>query len=122
AGRTPIVVGESSTPLVAAAASTTPVPEPPEGYVVEIGDRGAVVAGRDYRGALYGVSSFVQLVHRWGKQTVAVRKASVRDWPFLPIRWVHLYLPGRDQLAFAERYFRDFLLRYKWNGVVLEVA
>jgi len=127
AGRTPIVVGDVSHPAVARAvvAAGPPPPSVPaeaEGYLLDVSGSGAVVAGRDYRGTLYGVSSFVQLVHRWGKQTVAVRRARVRDWPFLPIRWVHVYLPGREQLAFAERYFRDVLLRYKWNGLVLEVG
>jgi hypothetical protein len=123
-GRTPIVVGEASATAVtgAAARSGASVPEAAEGYLVSIDATGAVVAGRDYRGALYGVASFVQLVHRWGKQSVAVRRALVRDWPFLPVRWVHLYLPGRDELGFARRYLRDFLLRFKWNGVVLEVG
>jgi hypothetical protein len=123
-GRTPIVVGEVSRPGVAAATAAhgVTVPEASESYALVVSDAGAVVAGRDYRGALYGVSSFEQLVHHWGRQTVAVRRARVRDWPFLPIRWVHVYLPGREQLSFAERYFRDFLLRYKFNGLVLEVG
>jgi len=128
AGSTPVVVGEASNPVLAAAVARIPgpaaatVPDPADGYLLHVGGSGAVVAGRDYRGALYGVSSFVQLVHRWGKQSVAVRQATVRDWPFLAVRWVHLYLPGRDQLAFAERYLRDFLLRYKFNGLVLELG
>src|SRR6266581_5401477 len=125
AGRTPIVVGEVASAAVAAAvraAGGGAVPDDAEGYLLDVGDRGAVVAGRDHRGALYGVSSFVQLVHRWGKQSVAVRTATIRDWPFLPVRWVHVYLPARDQLAFAERYLRDFLLRYKFNGLVLELG
>jgi hypothetical protein len=126
AGRTAILVGEIASPLIASAlatlAPTSSVPTDKEGYCLHVGDRSAIVAGRDYRGALYGVSSLAQLVQRWGKQSLAVRKATVRDWPFLPIRWVHLYLPGKDQLAFAERYFRDFLLRSKFNGVVLEVG
>ncbi|HEV7503037.1 MAG TPA: glycoside hydrolase family 20 zincin-like fold domain-containing protein, partial [Vicinamibacteria bacterium] len=126
AGRTPIVVGEISAPLLVSAMAAAPagasVPAETDGYALQVGDARAVVAGRDYRGTLYGVSSFVQLVHAWGKQSVAVRKATVRDWPFLPIRWVHLYLPARDQLAFAERYLRDVLLRYKFNGLVLEVG
>ena len=123
-GRTPIVVGEMSSAAVADAAKRTgaAVPEAAEGYLVSIDTTGAVVAGRDYRGTLYGVSSFVQLVHKWGKQSVAVRRSLVRDWPFLPVRWVHLYLPGRDELAFARRYLRDFLLRFKYNGIVLEVG
>lgn len=121
-GRTPIVVGEATAVAAAVARAGATVPEATEGYLLSIDATGAVVAGRDYRGTLYGVSSFVQLVHRWGKQSVAVRQALVRDWPFLPVRWVHLYLPGRDQLGFARRTMRDLLLRFKFNGIVLEVG
>jgi hypothetical protein len=121
---TPLVVGEVGRDPVDAAASSASlaVPEVAEGYALEVGPKGAVLAGRDYRGALYAVSSFVQLVHPWGKRSVTVRHCRVRDWPFLSIRWVHLYMPGRDQLGFARRYMRDFLLRYKWNGIVLETG
>jgi hypothetical protein len=121
-GRTPIVVGEASAVAATVARTGATVPEGAEGYLLSIDSTGALVAGRDYRGTLYGVSSFVQLVHRWGRQSVAVRQAVVRDWPFLPVRWVHLYLPGRDQLGFARRYMRDLLLRFKFNGIVLEVG
>jgi len=123
-GRLALVVGEVSQPLVASAVSRlqATVPEAAEGYLLEVNDAGAVLAGRDYRGALYAGASFLQLVHRWGHQSLAVRKALVRDWPALPLRWVHLYLPGRDQLGFARRYMRDFLLRHKFNGIVLEVG
>lgn len=124
AGKTPILVGPVSAPLVAASAagSVSPSSPGPEGYVLRIDDHGALVAGSDERGALYGVSSFIQLVERWGHQSVAVRKAAVRDWPFLPVRWVHVYIPGRQNLAFATRYLRDFLLRYKFNGLVVEIG
>jgi hypothetical protein len=123
-GRTAIAVGEASHPLVASAAENAgiAVPTTSEGYALAIGAAGGVVAGRDYRGALYGVSSLVQLVERWGQKSIALRRARIRDWPFLPIRWVHLYLPGREQLGFARRYMRDFLLRQKYNGIVLEIG
>ncbi len=110
-GRRPITVGVS-----------TEAPSQDESYLLQVGDDRAVLAGRDYRGTLYAVSSFVQLVAPWGHQSAFVREATVRDGPALPIRWVHLYLPGRDQLPFARRYLRDFLLRYKYNGIVLEVG
>lgn len=123
-GRTPLLVGEAAAPAVAQAAAraSVAVPDAAEGYALEVSESGGLVAGRDYRGTLYGVSSFVQLVHRWGRQSLAVRRARVRDWPFLTIRWVHLYLPGRDQLDFARRYMRDVLVRYKYNGIVLELG
>jgi Glycosyl hydrolase family 20, domain 2/Glycosyl hydrolase family 20, catalytic domain len=124
AGRTPIVVGVVDQPIVAAAVQpdADTVPEAAEGYLLHIDTDAAVVAGRDQRGALYGVSSFIQLVEPWGHRSVFAHQASVRDWPALKLRWVHLYLPAADQLAFARRYLRDFLLRYKYNGIVLEVG
>jgi len=124
AGRMPIVVGEVSSGLIASAAgSLVSSGNPgPEGYALRIDDSGALVAGCDYRGALYGVSSFIQLVHKWGHQSVGVWKGTIRDWPFLSIRWVHVYIPGKEMLPFARRYMRDFLLRYKFNGMILEVG
>src|SRR5258706_12915594 len=61
-------------------------------------------------------------MERWGQKTIAPHHARIRDWPFLPLRWVHLYTPARDQLAFARRYMRDFLLPQKYNGIVLEIG
>jgi hypothetical protein len=110
-GKTPIVVGQGKTDDPA-----------PEGYVLRVEDAGVRIEGSDFRGTLYGVSSFVQLVHPWGKKSVAAWKGTIRDWPSSKIRWVHLYMPGREQMPFARRYMRDFLLRYKFNGIVLEVG
>ncbi len=123
-GKTPIFVGEISTPLISEASSQTISKTNPgaEGYWLQIGARGAVIAGCDYRGTLYGVSSFIQLVHFWGHQSVAVWQATIKDWPFLPVRWVHVYVPGKEMLPFARRYFRDFLLRYKFNGIIMEIG
>jgi glycosyl hydrolase family 20 len=119
----PVVVGtapEGKTPISVGLGS--PTDPGPEGYLLKVDDSGVRIAGSDQRGTLYGVSSFVQLVHAWGHRSVAAWKGSVRDWPFLKIRWVHVYLPGREELPFARRYLRDFLLRYKFNGLVLEVG
>ncbi len=120
--RTAILVGALSAPAVAAQLGSGATCPGPEGYLLRVGDKGALVAGCDERGALYGVSSLVQLVHRWGTRSLAVRKAEVRDWPLLKLRWVHVFLPGQGQLAFARRYLRDFLLRNKFNGLVLELG
>jgi hypothetical protein len=123
-GKTPVFVGEVSTPLMGeVTAKTISKTNPgPEGYWLQISANQAVIAGSDYRGTLYGVSSFIQLVHSWGHQSVAVWQATIKDWPFLPIRWVHVYIPGKEMLPFARRYFRDFLLRYKFNGMIMEIG
>ena len=123
-GSTPILVGTVESDMIREAAGDRVSAEDPgaEGYYMNIDADGALIAGCDYRGALYGVSSFVQLVHKWGKKSVAVRKGQIKDWPFLPFRWVHVYIPGRQALPFARRYMRDFLLRYKFNGLIMEVG
>ncbi|HVN78527.1 MAG TPA: glycoside hydrolase family 20 zincin-like fold domain-containing protein [Terriglobia bacterium] len=122
--RTPIFVGEVTAKLMVppdspAISASSPGPE---GYVLRVSDQGAWITGCDYRGTLYGVSSFILLVHQWGHESIAVWQATIRDWPFLPIRWVHVYIPGKDEMPFAHRYLRDFLLRYKFNGLILEVG
>jgi hypothetical protein len=124
AGSFPILVGAiTSKSIAAAAGSAASASDPgPEGYILRVNDDGALIAGCDYRGALYGVSTFIQLVHQWGKQSVGVRKAVVRDHPFRPVRWVHVYMPGQDMLPYTRRYMRDMLLRYKFNGLILEVG
>lgn len=123
-GKTPITVGEISNSSIAAAVSGKITASDPgtDGYYVNVDDNGALVAGCDYRGTLYGVSTFAQLVHRWTKKSVAARQATIRDWPYLPFRWVHVYIPGRENIPFFKKYMRDFLLRYKFNGMIMEIG
>ncbi len=77
--------------------------------------------GHDRRGAQYAIATLMQLAFSEGKD-VLLRGAEVRDWPYKPVRMVHLYLPGVDNLSYARRYLRDFLLRYKYNGVFVEIG
>jgi hypothetical protein len=92
-----------------------------EGYLLRVTADGADLVGRDRRGAQYAAATMLQLMERRGRDVV-VRGAEIRDWPYKPIRMVHLYLPGQDHLGYARRYMRDFLLRYKYNGIFLELG
>jgi hypothetical protein len=92
-----------------------------EGYLLSITARGAQVIARDARGAQHAAATMIQLVERRERQLV-LRGAEIRDWPHKPVRMVHLYLPGADHLSYARRYLRDFLVRYKFNGLFIEVA
>ncbi|MCJ7630566.1 MAG: glycoside hydrolase family 20 zincin-like fold domain-containing protein, partial [Longimicrobiales bacterium] len=92
-----------------------------EGYLLNVTAQGARALGRDPRGAQHAVATLIQLAERRGSEVV-VRGAEVRDWPHKPIRMVHLYVPGSDHLGYARRYLRDFLVRYKFNGVFIEVG
>jgi hypothetical protein len=92
-----------------------------EGYLLKITADGAEAIGRDRRGAQYAAATMMQLAQRRDRDIV-LRGAEVRDWPYKPIRMVHLYLPGEDHLVYARRYMRDFLIRYKYNGIFVELG
>ena len=97
------------------------VPAKKEGYAVSVTPGGILAVGRDDQGALYAVSTLMQLLElRRGVLYAAA--GAVRDWPYLPIRYVHVYVPGPNGVPFFKRYVRDFLLRYKFNGIILEVG
>lgn len=93
----------------------------PEGYSLNVAPDFALAVGRDSRGMLYAVATMMHLiVRREGK--LFLRGAAIRDWPFLPIRHVHVYVPGKDDVPFFKRYIRDGLLRHKYNGMVMEMG
>ena len=116
AGRVPIEIAVAGQP----GAGRTPADLPgAEGYLLDISAKGGRALGRDARGAQHAVATMIQLVER-RQQEVVLRGAEIRDWPHKPLRMVHLYLPGPDHLGYARRYLRDFLVRYKFNGLFIE--
>jgi len=92
----------------------------PEGYFLQLSDHAVVVAGSDDRGAFYGLQSLRQLIHRQGGK-LQVRGVQVRDWPDKPFRGVYLYVPGRDNIPMFKRFVRDFMARYKYNTLIMEM-
>ena len=92
-----------------------------EGYMLRVSADGVEAIGRDQRGAQYAIATLLQLARKHGPDVI-VRGAEVRDWPYKPVRMVHLYLPGVEHLAYARRYMRDFLVRYKYNGLFVEIG
>ena len=92
-----------------------------EGYVLTVRRNAVTVIGSDSAGALYGASTLLELV---GGRDLGcwIEGCRVRDWPDFPVRGVHVYIPGRDQIPYFRRYMERFLLRYKFNTMILEVG
>ncbi|HET7099871.1 MAG TPA: glycoside hydrolase family 20 zincin-like fold domain-containing protein, partial [Terriglobia bacterium] len=91
-----------------------------EGYFLQASDRAVVVAGSDDRGAFYGLQSLRQLIEKRDGQ-VQIQGVQVRDWPDKPFRGIYLYVPGRDNIPMFKRFVRDFVARYKFNTVIIEM-
>lgn len=92
-----------------------------EGYQIACGSEGVLAAGVDNQGLLYAVSTLVQLAQAQDGQAF-LRGARIIDWPYMKYRYVHLYVPSKDNIPFFKRYVQDFLLRYKYNGIILEIG
>jgi len=91
----------------------------PEGYLLNVGNNLAIVAGYDDQGAFFGFQSLRQLlIEGRGKK---IRGVEVTDWPNMPFRAIRLYVPGPDNIAFFKRFMRDFMALYKYNKVIIEL-
>jgi hypothetical protein len=92
----------------------------PEGYILRAGGRVVLIAGSDEQGAFYGLQSLRQLVKRSENQ-ITVAGVHVRDWPVKPFRGIKLYLPGRAQIPYFNRFVRYFAALYKFNTLQVEM-
>ena len=66
------------------------VPKSPEGYTLEIGERGAVIRSRDVRGLYYGVRTLGNLLRNATKPELP--QCRIADWPSLSIRGMFINL------------------------------
>ena len=93
---------------------------PAEGYKLVCGVSGATIVGAGVAGCMYGASTLAQLARR-GEAGLEIAAARVHDWPYKPLRGVHLYMPGRDEIGF----FKDmltWLASLRYNTLMLEVG
>ena len=90
-----------------------------EGYILHVNANSIVIGGWDDAGAFFGLQSLRHLLEVGkGKNIQGVK---VRDWPSFPFRAIRLYIPGPENMAFFNRFLRDFMALYKYNKVVLEL-
>lgn len=93
---------------------------PAEGYLLHAQAGRVVIAGKDERGAFYGLQSLRSLLAQ-REALLRIRGVTIRDWPDKPFRGIYLFLPGRQNIAFFKRFVRDFMALHKYNTLILEV-
>jgi hypothetical protein len=96
-----------------------PAPAKPEGYSLQVTPRLVSVTGRDARGCLWGAQTLVQLLDGNGS-SARILPATIRDWPSLGLRGVHLF-HGNQALPFHSKLIDRVLSRYKMNALFLQV-
>ena len=92
-----------------------------EGYTLEIAGKIISIAGKDRAGLLYGFMTLEQLMEDALEQNVSLPECSIRDYPMLAYRAIHLDV--KHHLEKTEYYYQlmDKLAAYKINGIIAEV-
>ncbi|HMB64133.1 MAG TPA: glycoside hydrolase family 20 zincin-like fold domain-containing protein [Eudoraea sp.] len=92
-----------------------------EGYILSISENKIAIRGRDRAGLFYGMMTLKQLLEDAREQGVHLPLCSIRDYPLLAYRAVHLDVKHHREKK--EYYYAiiDKLARYKVNAIIVEL-
>lgn len=94
---------------------------PKEGYTLEITKNKINITGKDKAGLLYAFMTLEQLMEDAKEQDVFLPLCSIKDFPLLSYRAIHLDV--KHHLEKKDYYYKlfDKLARYKVNAVLVEM-
>lgn len=97
------------------------VPESPEGYILEVSNKGVVISAKDTAGIFYGCQTLEQLMEDSRDFNIKIPALKITDYPAISYRAVHF--DTKHHLDRTEYYYReiDKLARYKINAVIWEL-
>jgi hexosaminidase len=91
----------------------------PEGYALSAGAEGVTIRAADAAGFLHGVQTLKQLATVKPDGDVVIHGATIRDWPSLRFRGIHMFTGGQGpELHVA--LLRNVIAALKMNRLVLE--
>lgn len=92
-----------------------------EAYFLRAGGGEIVLAAGDARGFFHAEQTLRQLCVGFEDGLITIKNCVVFDYPHLPLRGSHIYLPAREHIGFCKRYLEE-LARLKYNTVYFEVS
>ena len=94
---------------------------PAEGYTLDISMKQIIIKGKDKAGLLYAFITLEQLMEDAKEQDVTLPVCSIKDYPLLSYRAIHLDL--KHHLDKTEYYYKllDKLAKYKVNAIIAEM-
>ena len=106
---------------VTVAIDTIGTPESPEGYILEISNKGANIRSRGAAGLFYGCNTLEQLLVESEERNRPIPPMRIVDYPAIAFRAVHF--DTKHHLDRMEYYYRviDRLAQWKINAVIWEI-
>ena len=94
---------------------------PAEGYTLDITMKKVTITGKDKAGLLYAFKTLEQLMEDAKEQDVPLPECSIKDFPLLSYRAIHLDV--KHHLEKTEYYYQllDKLAKYKVNAIIVEM-
>lgn len=92
-----------------------------EGYILNISTNQIIITGKDKAGLFYAFMTLEQLIEDANEQNVALPMCSIKDYPLLSYRAIHLDI--KHHLEKTDYYYKliDKLGRYKINAIIVEM-
>lgn len=92
-----------------------------EGYIIDIFEDQIILIGKDKAGLFYALKTLEQLLEDAQEQEVCLPLCSIRDFPRLAYRAIHLDM--KHHLEKREYYYSliDKLAKYKTNAIIAEM-
>ena len=94
---------------------------PAEGYTLDITMKQVTITGKDKAGLLYAFKTLEQLMEDAKEQDVPLPECSIKDYPLLSYRAIHLDM--KHHMEKTEYYYNllDKLAKYKVNAIIAEM-
>ena len=94
---------------------------PAEGYTLGISRKQITITGKDKAGLLYGFITLEQLMEDAKEQDLPLPECSIKDYPLLSYRAIHLDM--KHHMEKTEYYYNllDKLAKYKVNAIIAEM-
>ncbi len=94
---------------------------PAEGYTLDIFKKQIIIKGQDKSGLFYAFKTLEQLMEDAKEQDVFLPECSIKDFPLLAYRSIHLDI--KHHIEKTDYYYKlmDKLSRYKVNAIIVEM-
>ena len=89
-----------------------------ENYSLLVNSEKAEIVAGDIKGAIYGVSTLMQMVDN---KTLQIADTEICDGPYKKMRGMHMYLPARENIDTYKKIL-DTMAFFKMNTVIIEVG